>query len=104
MRNNPGWKYEGHSDDTADILKEIENSRNELANEVATLKEKVATLGAELEDKIEQLAGAIAGISAILNQMYPRGAVGVRTLSGSASAGTLPAPYNQHRDALPDAH
>ena len=103
MRNSPGWKYEGHSDDTEDILKEIENSRTEIAG----LKEQVATLGTELEDKIEQLAGAIAGISAILNQMYPRGTAGVRTLSSSASEPHFAAraasalgnggPYDQHR-------
>ena len=86
-----------HSEETKAILAEIEKSRNEVATEIATMKESIATLGTEIEDKIEQLAHAIAGISAILNDLCPRGTARVRTLSGSASAGTLRGPYDQHR-------
>ena len=86
-----------HSEDTKAILAEIEKSRDELANEIATVKRTIATHSSEVEDKIEQLAAAIAGISAILNDMCPRGTSGLRTLSGSASAGSLTVPYDQHR-------
>ena len=79
-----------------EVAAEIEKSRNEVATEIATMKESIATLGTEIEDKIEQLAHAIAGISAILSDLCPRGTAGLRTLSGSASAGTL-RPYDQHR-------
>ena len=104
LRDRPDWVYEGHSDDATAILKEIETSRDEIAKEMATMKEQIATLSTELEDKIQQLAASIASISAILNHMYPRGAAGLRTLSGSASdphfsVRTLGGgPYDQHRE------
>ena len=77
-------------------------SRDELANEVAHMKERIA----ELKGTTEELVEVVQGISKIMNALYPRGAVGVRTLSSSASAGTLPTlgamppgpqgPYDQH--------
>ena len=112
----PGLGHsEEHSEETKAILAEIEKSRNEVATEIATMKESIATLGTEIEDKIEQLAHAIAGISAILSDLCPRGTAGLRTLSGprgtagpgprgtadrltnSASTGALRGPYDQHR-------